>query len=108
MVRWPSEAVGTGTMALRGRRHWLAIDGLGGPSYKTSDFNRLRYAGNRTWLRPRVETRNGASLSEKEFVMATSTEFLTYVNRALNFLKRAPMIRLTRRTLPSRTPPSWK
>ena len=30
-------------MALRGRRHWLAIDGLGGPSYKTSDCDRLRY-----------------------------------------------------------------
>ena len=25
-------------MALRGRRHWLAIDGLGGPSYKFPQF----------------------------------------------------------------------
>ena len=33
---------GNGTMALRGRRQWLLeIDGLGRPSYKTSDFNRL-------------------------------------------------------------------
>ena len=34
-------------MALRGRRHWLAIDGLGGPSYKTSDCDRLRYIKSR-------------------------------------------------------------
>ncbi len=39
----PVRSCGNGTMALRGRRHWLVIDGLGGPSYKTSDFNRFGY-----------------------------------------------------------------
>ena len=43
VYRSRSETAGTCTMALRGRRHWLAIDGLGGPSYKTSDCDRLRY-----------------------------------------------------------------
>src|SRR4030042_96129 len=39
----PARNCGNCTMALRGRRHRLAIDGLGGPSYKTADFHRLRY-----------------------------------------------------------------
>ena len=37
----PVRSCGNSTMALRGRRHWLAIDGLGGPSYKTSECDRM-------------------------------------------------------------------
>ena len=29
-------------MALRGRRYWLAIDGLGGPSYHSATPDRLQ------------------------------------------------------------------
>ena len=47
-------------MALRGRRHWLAIDGLGGPSYKFPQF--LAASGitlrNASSLRSRVVRRS--------------------------------------------------
>ncbi len=44
IILWPVRSCGNGTMALRGRRSPTSVDGLGGPSYKTSDFNRLRYS----------------------------------------------------------------
>ena len=37
-------------MALRGRRQWLAIDGLGGPSYHSATPDRLQYS-TRVWHR---------------------------------------------------------
>jgi hypothetical protein len=52
-------------MALRGRREPTSADGLGGPSYKTSNFNGLRYKlpeltgrlGQQLYCRPLAEVR---------------------------------------------------